>query len=46
MSSNLRSSCELLQNVYLCSSINNCLPVVELLKVVVNCFKMCIYAVV
>ena len=41
----LRPSCELLQNVYLCSSKhNNCLKE-RILAVVVNCFKMCIFAV-
>ena len=38
--------CELLQNVYLCSSINNSQSEIFTGTVVVNCFKMCIYAVV
>ena len=38
--------CELLQNVYLCSSINNQVLHLYLRMLVVNCFKMCIYAVV
>ena len=38
-------SCELLQNVYLCSSKHNSLffPIRDFM--VVNCFKMCIFAV-
>ncbi|EHO74140.1 hypothetical protein HMPREF9140_00301 [Prevotella micans F0438] len=38
--------CELLQNVYLCSSINNIEQLNNINSKVVNCFKMCIYAVV
>ena len=37
-------SCELLQNVYLCISTYNKLPFVSSLYTVVNCFKMCIFA--
>ena len=37
--------CELLQNVYLCSSKHNISDDAELKKWVVNCFKMCIFAV-
>ena len=37
--------CELLQNVYLCSSKHNLIPVPETVWTVVNCFKMCIFAV-
>ena len=38
-------SCELLQNVYLCSSKHNETLGVLAGKAVVNCFKMCIFAV-
>ena len=39
-------SCELLQKVYLCSNTNN-LPVLAAAnRVVVNCFKKCIFAVI
>ena len=37
--------CELLQNVYLCSSKHNMKSRRELRSIVVNCFKMCIFAV-
>ena len=37
--------CELLQNVYLCSSKHNSLCEDIPLVPVVNCFKMCIFAV-
>ena len=37
--------CELLQNVYLCSSKHNMYSRINLVGVVVNCFKMCIFAV-
>ena len=37
--------CELLQNVYLCSSKHNPPLPVYYFKFVVNCFKMCIFAV-
>ena len=39
------SSCELLQNVYLCSGKHNMIDLTEIGSVVVNCFKMCIFAV-
>ena len=42
----LCARCELLQNVYLCSSINNGENFLVSSLKVVNCFKMCIYAVV
>ena len=38
-------SCELLQNVYLCSSKHNVPTVLWPATAVVNCFKMCIFAV-
>ena len=37
--------CELLQNVYLCSSKHNWMMALLLSGLVVNCFKMCIFAV-
>ena len=37
--------CELLQNVYLCSSKHNFFLFFVSAKLVVNCFKMCIFAV-
>ena len=37
--------CELLQNVYLCSSKHNTLLLFNGSREVVNCFKMCIFAV-
>ena len=40
-----RDSCELLQNVYLCSGKHNRPEWKSLLCTVVNCFKMCIFAV-
>ena len=43
LSSSLRS-CELLQNVYLCISTYNLAPVFWTWILVVNCFKMCIFA--
>ena len=36
--------CELLQNVYLCISTYNLAPVSHPTTLVVNCFKMCIFA--
>ena len=36
--------CELLQNVYLCISMYNKHFAVPAFRVVVNCFKMCIFA--
>ena len=36
--------CELLQNVYLCISTYNCTMVLKTTSSVVNCFKMCIFA--
>ena len=39
------NGCELLQNVYLCSSKHNELPSTVIDCDVVNCFKMCIFAV-
>ena len=39
------SCCELLQNVYLCSSKHNLLYHLAFGLLVVNCFKMCIFAV-
>ena len=39
------TSCELLQNVYLCSSKHNQFLYQSSLACVVNCFKMCIFAV-
>ena len=38
-------SCELLQNVYLCSGKHNSLQSLHVPTHVVNCFKMCIFAV-
>ena len=40
-----RSCCELLQNVYLCSSKHNSNVLIMSWGQVVNCFKMCIFAV-
>ena len=40
-----RDSCELLQNVYLCSSKHNAAVLTVVVLTVVNCFKMCIFAV-
>ena len=40
----LTQSCELLQNVYLCISTYNIFCTLSLLTLVVNCFKMCIFA--
>ena len=37
--------CELLQNVYLCSSKHNLCVNIAFALLVVNCFKMCIFAV-
>ena len=37
--------CELLQNVYLCSSKHNGKALTGFEFIVVNCFKMCIFAV-
>ena len=39
------TSCELLQNVYLCSGKHNVNTKSIFLETVVNCFKMCIFAV-
>ena len=38
------SICELLQNVYLCISTYNLTPISLQVGLVVNCFKMCIFA--
>ena len=38
--------CELLQKVYLCSNTNNIAMRNAVMKVVVNCFKKCIFAVI
>ena len=38
------TSCELLQNVYLCISTYNVTPWSPFCPWVVNCFKMCIFA--
>ena len=40
----LAQSCELLQNVYLCISTYNVNNLKGFDKTVVNCFKMCIFA--
>ena len=40
----VRSSCELLQNVYLCISMYNSIKFYSKRNRVVNCFKMCIFA--
>ena len=40
-----RCRCELLQNVYLCSSKHNLFFIAYGWMGVVNCFKMCIFAV-
>ena len=37
-------SCELLQNVYLCISTYNSCEIIIFCSIVVNCFKMCIFA--
>ena len=37
-------SCELLQNVYLCISTYNIISIELINSTVVNCFKMCIFA--
>ena len=39
-----KSCCELLQNVYLCISTYNTIATSSLSQTVVNCFKMCIFA--
>ena len=41
----LLMGCELLQNVYLCSGKHNLEAETIIRKAVVNCFKMCIFAV-
>ena len=41
----IRFCCELLQNVYLCSSKHNTYHDITHFVAVVNCFKMCIFAV-
>ena len=41
----ITDSCELLQNVYLCSGKHNASPSTPRRPSVVNCFKMCIFAV-
>ena len=38
--------CELLQKVYLCSNTNNSITHIQMPKMVVNCFKKCIFAVI
>ena len=43
---NLRTGCELLQKVYLCSNTNNLQFFEDWNKCVVNCFKKCIFAVI
>ena len=40
----LKPCCELLQNVYLCISTYNLSCNLKISTIVVNCFKMCIFA--